>query len=204
MIDIENKIEELGKYFQGFERYNDAWVVKVMYPSKWGVYPSQDKKTIQVAPSEDAPDLYYYYADAKKTNLESIFDLIKETIEMNETVALKLKLMAEKVNELKDIFSKESYNNLLSLKFVFDKTEKEPSVKRKKAVSKKAKTDEAEKEKKEPLSNHKPAVVDKNKAEKKPDAEKTVKINDSSNSSENKVLISGNELSKEEIEKLKG
>lgn len=111
-------------YFRGIEMYNDAIMVKVIFPDKWKAYPSEDGR-IKVTPSDTDANLTYYFADSNETTYEDMFDLIEETIKANKDIVLKLKLLKEKGEELKELFSKLSYDELLTLKFVTDKVKKD-------------------------------------------------------------------------------
>jgi hypothetical protein len=188
MQNLEERINRLKPYFEGFERYNNGWVVKVQFNPKWGAYPSEDK-TISVAKSDERADEYFYYAKADVVDVEKIFDLIEETIEMNKTVALKIKLMSEKMKELQDIFTTNSYKKLQTLRFAMDEV-KEDKPKRKYTKRKKVAQDEKE--------TVKTAFIPvKDKASKKED-DKT----------ENKVIkekvLKASSLTEKEINDLKG
>lgn len=117
-------------YVRGIEMYNEALIVKVMYPSKWQAYPSKDEK-IKVAPSDINPNESYYYASSENTTYDEMLDLIEETIKVNSETALKIKLLAEKIEELKELFSAKDYDELLSLTFSFDKPKRKYAKKKK-------------------------------------------------------------------------
>lgn len=130
-------------HFRGIEMYNEALMVKVVFPNNWKAYPSNDNR-IKVTPSDDGR-MTYYYADSKDTTYDEMFDLIEETIKANNDIVLKLKLLKEKVEELKELFSRLPYEELQTLKFVTESFEKD---KPKRKYTKKKK--EVEKPKEEP------------------------------------------------------
>lgn len=117
-------------YIRGIEMYNDALIVKVVYPSKWQAYPSNDDR-IKVAPSDSNPNESYYYADSENTTYDDILDLIEETIKVNSETALKIKLLADKIEELKELFSSKDYEELQSLTFYFEKHKRKYQKKKK-------------------------------------------------------------------------
>lgn len=123
MLQVEDYISKIGEYFEGIERYNDALIVRVKLPERWGVYPSSDER-IKVAPSEEVPNEYYYYGSSNDVNLEDIFQLIIETIQMNKDVLLKIELLKEKVQELKELFDTKPLEELKTLKFVTEQPKK--------------------------------------------------------------------------------
>lgn len=143
MKTLQERMNDMKPYFRGIEMYNEALMVKVVYPRNWKAYPSNDGR-IKVTPSDDGA-LTYYYADSKDTSYEDMFDLVEETIKANNDIVLKLKLLKDKVIELKELFSQLSYDELTTLKFV---TEKVKTEKGKRKYTKKKK--EAEKPQEEP------------------------------------------------------
>ena len=110
-------------YFRGIEMYNEALMVKVVFPNNWKAYPSNDGR-IKVTPSDDGR-MTYYYADSKDTTYDEMFTLVEETIKANNDIVLKLKLLREKVEELKELFSQLSYEELQTLKFVTESIKKD-------------------------------------------------------------------------------
>ena len=144
MLQAEDYISKIGEYFEGIERYNDALIVRVKLPERWGTYPSSDER-IKVAKSEEVPNEYYYYGSSNDVNLEDIFQLILETIQMNKDVLLKIELLKEKVQELKELFDTKPLDELKTLKFV---TEKPKKAKAKRKYTRKKKV--AENEEKQP------------------------------------------------------
>ena len=156
---VEDYISKIGEYFEGIERYNDALIVRVKLPERWGVYPSSDER-IKVAPSEEVPNEYYYYGSSNDVNLEDIFQLILETIQMNKDVLLKIELLKEKVQELKELFDTKPLEELKTLKFVTEQPKK-TKVKRKYTKKKK----EVENEEKQPTYEPSVPSLDDNNIE---------------------------------------
>ncbi len=138
MKTLQERMNDMKPYFRGIEMYNDALMVKVVMPANWKCYPSADGK-IKVTPSENDPNMTYYYADSNESSYEEMFDLIEETIKANQDIVLKLKLLKDKVEELKELFSKHTYDELQTIQFSF--TEKKP---KRKYTRKKNKTETAE------------------------------------------------------------
>lgn len=138
MLQVEDYISKIGEYFEGIERYNDALIVRVKLPERWGTYPSSDER-IKVAKSEEVPNEYYYYGSSNDVNLEDIFQLILETIQMNKDVLLKIELLKEKVQELKELFDTKPLEELKTLKFV---TEQPKKTKAKRKYTRKKKVEE--------------------------------------------------------------
>ena len=138
-------MDEMKPYFRAIEVYNDALMVRVVMPSNWKIYPSADGK-IKVTPSETNANEAIYYADCHNASYEDIFNLVEETIKNNRDIVSKLKLLKEKVEELKELFSTHSFEELQTLRFELSEAKKE---KPKRKYTKKKK--EAEKAAEEPV-----------------------------------------------------
>ena len=131
MKTLQERMTSMSPYFRGIEVYNEALMVKVAYPTKWKAYPSDDDR-IKIPPSENDPNLIYYYADSKETTYDDIFDLIEQTIKTNQDIILKLELLKAKVTELKELFQVTPYEDLLNLQFIVNKKKKSTHTRRKK------------------------------------------------------------------------
>ena len=137
---LQDRIKRISQYFRGIEMTGGLFIVKVQYKEKWADYPTQDMETIKVSSSDDEPNVWFYYAQADTVDMEMIFDLIEETIEMNESVRLKIELLKQKVEELKVLFDTEPLNKLELLEFTF-KQEIGEKTKSKRKYNKKKKED---------------------------------------------------------------
>ena len=138
-------------YFRGIEMYNEALMVKVVYPPRWKAYPSADER-IKVTQGENDKSLTYYYADSKDTTYERSKGItLPEYSGKGYTYngwsikGTQEKILKTKVEELKELFSKLSYDELKTIKFV---TEGVKTTKGRKKYTKKAK--EAEKAQEQP------------------------------------------------------
>lgn len=138
MKSLQERMDDMKPYFRAIEVYNRALMVRVVFPSNWKVYPSAND-TIKVTSSETNANEVIYYADSSEATYEDMFDLVEETIKANQDIVLKLKLLKDKVEELKELFSKLTYEELSTLKFVTDKPKE---VKPKRKYTKKKKVEE--------------------------------------------------------------
>lgn len=146
MKTLQERMNDISPYFRGIEVYNTALIVKVVFPSNWKCFQSEDER-IKVTVGEEDPTMVYYYADSSDTTYEDLFDLIEETIKVNQDTILKLKLLKEKVEELRELFSNHTYDELQGITFSLE-TEKKP----KRKYTKKKKEDNTEKV--EPVENN--------------------------------------------------
>ena len=154
---------DMQPYFKGIEMYNEALIVKVNFPQKWKAYNSADGR-IKAAPSETTANEIFYYGNSSDTTYDDIFDLIEETIKANNDIILKVKLLRDKVEELRELFSKLSYDELTTLRFVTDSVK---TTKGKRKYTKKEKTPQNEnKEELEAVETPTEEIVDnENKVE---------------------------------------
>lgn len=129
-MSLQDRMNALRPYFKGAEMYNEALIVRVVYPQNWKAYPSSDGR-IKVTPSDNDPNETYYYASMNESSYEEMFDLVEETVKANQEIALKLKLLREKGNELKELFSQLSYDELQTLEFVTKKAKQKRGRKKK-------------------------------------------------------------------------
>lgn len=132
---LQKRIEKLHPYFQSMEITNGTLIVKVLFENKWGTYPSQDER-VKVAPSQEVPNEWFYYADYSVVPMEEVFDLIDETIEMNRSAAMKIELLSAKFEELKLLFSKEPLERLQTLTFTMKDVVKSKSTSKRKTSRK--------------------------------------------------------------------
>ena len=118
---LQDRLNKIKDYFQSIEQFEGKWVICVKYKPKWGAYPSEGGK-INAVPDENTPDVWWYYGKDDKVDIDSIFDLIDETIQTNLDAIRKVELFKLKAEELKRIFSDDSisFKKLQTLRFVFD------------------------------------------------------------------------------------
>jgi hypothetical protein len=122
-MTLQEEILSIQEYFRSVEYFGKGIVVKVEFPSKWSVYPSNDEK-IKVAPDDNIPNVFFYFTDLSEGTLEEVFSLIRETAEMNINAVKKIELMKEKIEELKEIFASKTIEELQNLKFTFEEEKK--------------------------------------------------------------------------------
>lgn len=186
---LQDKIELIKPYFRSLETYNDALIIRVQFPPKYAVFPSDDGK-IKAAPSDQKAYEYFYYGDSNKVSLDDIFDFIKETIEVNQSIEEKAKLLVEKTKELQELFETTPLEKLKTLNFVMEDIKK-PKVKRKYTRRKKVQ----ENVKEEPISKPEETVINE-----EPIVEKETKVEDNTNEetsdSTNQIKVSSETLSK--------
>ena len=198
---LQDRLNKIKEFFQSIEQYEGKWVICVKYRSKWGAYPSEDGK-IKAVPDEHTPDVWWYYANDSKVDIDSIFDLIDETIQTNLDAVRKVELFKLKADELKRIFSDETmpFSKLQTLEFTFSDTESEKDEKPKKTKTPK-KTRPMTKKDILKIDDSVSDVSVENMTEKKTDDKKVEKT---PSDSKDGTAVNANELTQEEIDNLRG
>ena len=128
MAQLQNEILSIQEYFRSVEYYGDHIVVKVEFPKRWHVYSSLDEK-IKAIPDDNIPNIFFYFTNINDSSLEDVFDLIRETIDTNVNALKKVEMMKERMNELKELFSTHSIEELKGLKFVLEDSKSKPKRK---------------------------------------------------------------------------
>ena len=131
-MTLQERIKKNSLYIVNIQITNGMNIVEVQYGNKWGVYGTPDG-TINVAPSEQIRDRWFYYSKIDDTSIDDIIDLIERTIADNLTAEMKVKLFEQKVEEMKIFFDQHQYEELTTLEF---------KIKAKKKTPKKAKKSE--------------------------------------------------------------
>lgn len=134
-MTLQERMLNMKPYFRGVEMYNDALIVKVVMPSKWKVFGTEDEK-IKVAPSDSVEGEYFFYANINESSYDEMFDVVEYVIKTNLEMGLKMELLKDKINELKEIFSNTEYDKLKSIKIVFDEEKAKPKPQRKSRTKK--------------------------------------------------------------------
>lgn len=202
---LQDRLNKIKDYFQSIEQFEGKWVICVKYKPKWGAYPSEGGK-INAVPDENTPDVWWYYGKDDKVDIDSIFDLIDETIQTNLDAIRKVELFKLKAEELKRIFSDDSisFKKLQTLRFVFDEKiamndSKPKKGKRSKPMSKKdiLKIDDSvADEVTEPVKENSDGQISESACG---DAKK-----DSYDTENTETAVNATELSQEEIDDLRG
>lgn len=214
---LQDRLDRIREFFQSIEQYDGKWVICVKYRPKWGAYPSEDGK-IKAVPDEKTPDIWWYYGNNDKVDIDSIFDLIDETIQTNLDAVRKVELFKLKADELKRIFSDETipFSKLQTLEFTFSEGEGKKDVKAKKTKSSRKtrpmtkkdilKIDDKVAEEKEPYD-----VVQKDEKSEVQNPSAAIQMQDSETVSATDLTkeeiaetVSATDLTKEEIDDLRG
>lgn len=137
-MDFEKKLNELNQYNVTFEIRQGYYHVSLIFDDNWEIVAA-DNEAIHI---EKRNGICHYIGHREEVKINEIFDAINETIEYNIDLEKKLALFKEKTEELQDIFAKEDYEILKTIKFIFMDNEPKPKPKKR---GRKPKQDKEEK-----------------------------------------------------------
>lgn len=134
-MTFQERVMKLENYRPDITFKDGAFILKIRFNRSWRVIEPQDKERIAFAKDNNTEGLYWYVAHIE--DVDELFDLIDETIEVNQELERKRDLYKSKVDELKELFLSDiTYEKLCTLEFTFAKQKKEKAQKRKKTEPK--------------------------------------------------------------------
>lgn len=125
-MDIEAKINELSDLGVSFQITGNYYHVVIKYKDNWKIINGDDR-LIHV---EKRDKNTHYIGSKDEVSLSEIFKLIDETIEFNRDIELKLELFKTYTQQLQEIFAKETYKTLKTLKFSLKKPKSVKKIKK--------------------------------------------------------------------------
>lgn len=136
MATLNDRIKSINTYFRGFNIGNDTSFVLVSFPKTWKIFDEKSlNDTYNVYTSKKNEGIYFI--SGIENGVDCLFDAIDDVILQNRTVEEKQELLQKKANELTQLFINEPIEKLKTLTFVFGKTKKVKTTKKKVDVSKK-------------------------------------------------------------------
>ena len=117
-MDINERIQQIGKYFSVFNVHEGVVFLGINLPEKWTLFDTEticEEFNIQI----NVKDGVTYFLCSINDGLTPVFDAVDFIIQQNEALEEKTSLLLEKVDELRSIFEKESLEKLKTLQFVF-------------------------------------------------------------------------------------
>jgi hypothetical protein len=114
-MDWEYKLKELSNYDITFEIKQGYYHISIDFIDGWDIILPENND-IYV---EKRNGKYHYIASTDAIGINDLFKCIEQTINYNKDLEKKLELFKEKTAKLQEIFSKENYEKLKTLEFVF-------------------------------------------------------------------------------------
>lgn len=130
-MNIKERINKLGMYFSSMNvaAENNIIYVRVQFPKGWGCSELTEHNFNVKTVKDEIPGYFYFFAELE-IGFEKVFDAIDFNIRFNEEAQIKVNLLREKIEELKNIFETEEIDTLKTLEFKYKK-KKEKIVKQK-------------------------------------------------------------------------
>lgn len=154
---LQDRIKDLSDYRPDITYKDGAFVLKIKFNKRWQIIKPSDED-VAYAKDDNIPDLHWYVSSIE--NSDKLFDLIEDTIELNNEFEKKSALYKEKVKELQEMFLSDiSYDKLKTIQFVIPeqlKTATKPKAK---------KTQPKTQKKEEKAVSETPVVIDNTPAD---------------------------------------
>lgn len=123
MININEKIKNIGDYFLGMNVAEGFIYITVKFPDGWKISNRlEEKYDVKAIKTEN--EIGYYFFTSMDVGFEKIFDAIEDTISFNEVAILKQELFIKKVKELQTLFENEPLDVLETIEFKYKKKRK--------------------------------------------------------------------------------
>lgn len=120
MVNINEKIKNIGEYFLGMNVAEGTIYITVRFPDEWKVSNRlEEKYNVKAIRTEN--DMGYYFFTSMDIGFEKIFEAIEDTISFNEVALLKQQLFMEKIKELQILFEDEPLDVLETIEFKYKK-----------------------------------------------------------------------------------
>lgn len=116
MSNINKRLSELSPHVLSIRFTNGISVVDSFFNEGWTV-PKSDNIGFETLP--DKPTYYMLYPLNDKIGIDEMLDYVSYIIKVNIEREMKIKLLQEKINELKTIFTKSTLATCKTLKFSF-------------------------------------------------------------------------------------
>lgn len=125
MKKLEDALKELFPYLIGIRYLEGTPVVDAVFKEGWTV---PDDSKIKKAKGNDELNYYMIFSEIDGIGLDDLLNYVDKTIKVNLEREKKHDLLRTKVNELKEIFKKNSLTKLQRLKFSFAEEELVPNL----------------------------------------------------------------------------
>lgn len=125
MSNIQKTLDALQPYVIGIRYLEGTPLVDAVFKEGWTV---PDEPSIKKAKGNEEMNYYMIFSETEGIGLDELLAYVERTIKLNQEREKKHDLLREKVNELKEIFKKNSLNKLTRLKFTFSEEDLMPKL----------------------------------------------------------------------------
>lgn len=125
MSNIQKTLDSLQPYVIGIRYLEGTALVDVVFKEGWSV---QEQSNLKVVKGDEGMNYYMIFSETKGVGLDDLLDYVGKTIKLNLDREKKHDLLRVKVNELKEVFKKNSLTKLTRLKFTFEDEDLTPKI----------------------------------------------------------------------------
>jgi len=120
MSNIQRTLDLLQPYVIGIRYVEGTPVVDAVFKEGWSVPPDNSIKLVK---GDESMNYYMLFSDLTNIGLDGLLAYVDKVIKLNLEREKKHELLRIKVNELKEVFKKNTLVKLTSLKFIFSEEE---------------------------------------------------------------------------------
>ena len=125
MSNIQKTLDSLQPYVIGIRYLEGTPLVDAVFKEGWTV---PEDSTIKRVKGNDEMNYYMLFSETKGIGLDELLGYVDKTIKLNLDREKKHDLLRTKVNELKEVFKKNSLAKLERLKFAFGEEDLVPKL----------------------------------------------------------------------------
>jgi len=116
MSNIQKTLDSLQPYVIGIRYVEGTPVVDVVFKEGWTV-PSDNN--VKMAKGDESMNYYMLFSDSPKIGLDDLLGYVERVIKLNLEKEKKHELLRQKVNELKEIFKKNTFDQIKQTQVYF-------------------------------------------------------------------------------------
>lgn len=117
MATIQNILDSLQPYVIGIRYLEGTPLVDVVFKDGWTVIEDNNIKRVK---GNNELNYFMIFSEVDGVGLDELLQYVEKVIKLNQEREKKHDLLKNKVNELKEIFKRNSLLKLSKLKFIFD------------------------------------------------------------------------------------
>ena len=125
MANIQKTLDSLQPYVIGIRYLEGTPLVDAVFKEGWTVPEEPNIKRIK---GNEEMNYFMIFSETNGVGLDELLGYVERTIKLNQEREKKHELLKAKVNELKEIFKKNSLSKLTRLKFSFVEEELVPNL----------------------------------------------------------------------------
>lgn len=114
---IDEFFEKYPQNIFGFRINGDIKIIDFWLPNNWDITQNFDDCTLKKQKDDESGKRSYYIIFSNVVNFENLFKNVSDIIEHNLEIEKKQMLFAEKVGELKKLFTTLTYDELKVIQF---------------------------------------------------------------------------------------